>query len=92
MRNQKALRYMANPLNTVYAATRLAADQWPRQAHALQPVGEDARLGASYAQQPRPPLLVLVVGETARADNFMLDGYARPTTPALARWQARVIW
>ncbi|MDG5975975.1 sulfatase [Hydrogenophaga taeniospiralis CCUG 15921] len=89
MRNQKALRYMANPLNTVYAATRLAADQWPRQAHALQPVGEDARLGASYAQQPRPPLLVLVVGETARADHFMLDGYARPTTPALARWQAQ---
>lgn len=88
MRNDKTLRYMASPLNAVYAGGVLAAEQWPRQMRALQPVGEDARLGASYAQQSRPPLLVLVVGETARADSFMLDGYARPTTPALARWQA----
>src|SRR5690606_27535156 len=48
MRNEKSLRYMINPLNAVYAATRLAADQLPRQVRALQPVGEDARLGASY--------------------------------------------
>ena len=88
MRNQKSLRYMINPLNTVYAATRLAAQQLPRSARALQPMGEDARLGASYAGQQRPPLLLLVVGETARAQNFGLNGYARPTTPALARWQA----
>lgn len=89
MRNHKDLRYMINPLNSVYAATRLAADQLPRQVKALQPVGEDAHLGASYAQQARPPLLVLVVGETARAQNWGLSGYARPTTPALARWQAQ---
>jgi len=88
MRNQKSLRYMINPLNTVYAATRLAADQLPRQVRALQPVGEDAKLGASYARQQRPPLLLLVVGETARAQSFGLNGYARATTPALARWQA----
>lgn len=88
MRNEKTLRYMVNPLNAVYAATRLAADRLPGQAGALQPVGEDARLGASYARQQRPPLLLLVVGETARAQNFGLNGYPRATTPALARWQA----
>jgi lipid A ethanolaminephosphotransferase len=87
MRNHKALRYMVNPLNTVYAGTRLGLDLLPRQAHALQPTGLDAQLGASYARQPRPPLLVLVVGETARAQNFGLNGYARATTPELARWQ-----
>lgn len=89
MRNHKDLRYMANPLNTVYAGARLALNQLPRQALALQPVGEDATLGASYAQQARPPLLMLVIGETARAQNFGLNGYARNTTPALARWQAQ---
>ena len=89
MRNHKDLRYMVNPLNSVYAATRLVADQLPRQVQALQPVGEDARLGASYTQQEHPPLLVLVVGETARAQNWGLSGYARATTPALARWQAQ---
>ena len=89
MRNHKSLRYMINPLNSVYAATRLAADQLPQQVRTLQPVGEDAQLGATYAQQARPALLLLVVGETARAQNWGLSGYARPTTPALARWQAQ---
>ncbi len=72
----------------MYAASRLAVDQLPRQVQALKPVGEDAQLGASYAAQARPPLLMLVVGETARAQNFGLNGYTRNTTPALARWQA----
>lgn len=88
MRNHKALRYMVNPLNTVYAGTRLATDLLPRQTSALLPVGEDAKLGATYARQARPPLLLVVVGETARAQNFGLNGYERATTPALARWQA----
>ena len=89
MRNHKDLRYMANPLNTVYAGARLAVDQLPRQVRPLQPVGEDAALGASYANQQRPPLLVLVIGETARAQNFGLNGYERNTTPTLARWQSQ---
>lgn len=88
MRNNKPLRYMINPLNTVYAATRLAADQLPQQVRALVPIGQDAQLGASYATQSRPPLLLLVVGETARAQNWGLSGYARATTPGLAKWQA----
>ncbi|MGX5651371.1 phosphoethanolamine transferase [Hydrogenophaga borbori] len=88
MRNHKDLRYMANPLNSVYAATWVAAERLPRQAKPLLPVGEDARLGASYDHQARPPLLLLVIGETARAQNFGLNGYARDTTPALARWRA----
>jgi lipid A ethanolaminephosphotransferase len=87
MRNHKSVRYMINPLNSVYAASRVAADQLPQQVRALQPVGEDATLGASYAAQARAPLLMLVVGETARAQNWGLNGYARDTTPALARWQ-----
>lgn len=87
MRNHKDLRYMINPLNSVYAASRVAADQLPQQVRALTPVGEDAALGASYAAQQRPPLLMLVIGETARAQDWGLSGYARDTTPELRRWQ-----
>ncbi len=89
MRNHKELRYMVNPVNTLYAGSRVVMDQLPKQVQALKPVGEDARLGASYTGQSQPPLLMVVVGETARAQNFGLDGYGRNTTPALARWQAQ---
>ena len=87
VREQKSLRYMVNPLNAVYAGARLAADQLPAQASALEPVGVDATLGPGYAARRSPPLLLLVVGETARARSWGLNGYARQTTPALARWQ-----
>ena len=87
MRNHKAVRYMITPLNTVYAGGALAAERVPTSARAIDPVGEDARLGASYAAQARPPLLVLVIGETARAEDFGLNGYHRQTTPVLAQWQ-----
>ena len=43
-RNHKPVRYMINPLNSVYAMARLGAEQLPRQAMALEPVGEDASL------------------------------------------------
>ncbi|HEY9096020.1 MAG TPA: phosphoethanolamine--lipid A transferase [Hydrogenophaga sp.] len=89
MRNDKPLRYMINPVNSVYASAVLLAEQLPREARVLKPVGQDARLGASYASQSRPPLLVMVVGETARAENWQLNGYPRPTTPKLLTWQAQ---
>jgi len=40
-------------------------------------------VAAAAAPAAKPPLLVLVVGETARADHFGLNGYPRDTTPAL---------
>ncbi len=90
MRNQKEVRYMINPLNSVYALGRAGgASRLPREVRALKPVGEDAQLGASYAAQARGALLMLVVGETARAQNWQLNGYPRPTTPRLAQWQTQ---
>ena len=49
------------------------------------PLGQDAKLGASYTGQAKPPLLLLVLGETGRSGNFALNGYGRPTTPELAQ-------
>lgn len=88
MRNHKQLRYLLNPLNTVYALGHAAADTVPRNQRPLLTVGADARLGNSYAGQQQAPWLVLVVGETARAANFGLGGYARDTTPQLRALQA----
>jgi lipid A ethanolaminephosphotransferase len=86
MRNHKQVRYLINPISSLYALGRVAAAplRHPRPI-ALTPIGADARLGASYGAQARPPLLVLVLGETGRSGNFGLNGYARDTTPELAR-------
>ena len=85
MRNHKQVRYLVNPLNTLYAGAKLAGDSLVHGRKTLQPLGLDAQLGASYMASKRVPLVVLVVGETARAANFSLGGYARQTNPQLQR-------
>lgn len=50
----------------------------------VAPLGADAVKGPRLAAVKKPVLTVLVVGETARAQNFGLNGYARDTTPELA--------
>ncbi|MDB5932517.1 MAG: phosphoethanolamine--lipid transferase [Polaromonas sp.] len=85
MRNNTQLRYLINPLNSFYALGAVAAKPFSRDESKVLPLGEDAKLGASYAAQAKPPLLLLVLGETARSGNFALNGYGRPTTPELAR-------
>ncbi|MBV7453769.1 phosphoethanolamine--lipid A transferase [Acidovorax sp. sif1233] len=84
MRNHTKLRYLINPLNSVYALGNIATRPLRIDTSKLLPLGRDARLGASYAGQKQPPLLVLVLGETGRSGNFGLNGYGRGTTPLLS--------
>ena len=83
MRNQRQVRFLLNPGNAVAAGVAEASGSGTRVPAASIPVGADATLAAS--PQRRPTLFVLVVGETARAQNFSLNGYPRPTNPELAR-------
>ena len=83
MRNHKTLRYMVNPANSFYALGRLAVQKGARPAGPPIAIGADAR-SKVRAVSARPPLLMLVVGETARADHFALNGYARHTDPETA--------
>lgn len=84
MRNYPHVRYLINPLNSFYALGSVAAKPFQRDESSIRPLGEDAMLGASYTAQTRPPLLLLVLGETARSGNFSLNGYGRLTNPLLA--------
>ncbi|MFC5522496.1 phosphoethanolamine transferase [Polaromonas jejuensis] len=85
MRNYTHVRYLINPLNSFYALGSIAAKPFQRDETTILPLGKDAKLGASYTAQAKPPLLLLVLGETARSGNFAINGYNRPTTPRLAR-------
>lgn len=84
-RNRRELRFQVAPANVVYALAKVGASEGRAVAKPLEPIGTDAKLGASWAQRPRPVLLVVVVGETARAASWGLSGYARQTTPELAQ-------
>ncbi|MGF6525819.1 lipid A ethanolaminephosphotransferase [Variovorax sp. PvP013] len=84
MRNHVTLRYMVNPLASFYSTGRVVLKPLFAHKRKLLPTSAGAGLGASYAAQSKPPLFLVVVGETARADHFALNGYGRDTTPELA--------
>ncbi len=88
MRNHKTLRYMINPFNSVYAVARVSVGRAAQAQQVLEPIGMDAHLTAPGNSVDTSPLIVLVVGETARAANFGLGGYARDTMPQLKQLQA----
>lgn len=85
MRNQRELRYLVTPANVVWSVGNVLTSDLHKRATPRQAIGLDARAGPSWAERTKPMLVVLVVGETARAANWGLDGYARQTTPELAR-------
>ena len=84
MRNHTQLRYLVNPLNSYYAIGMVAAKPFQRDHKTLLPVGRDASLATPKATD-KPPMLLLVLGETARMGNFGVNGYDRNTTPELAK-------
>ncbi|NCT71420.1 MAG: phosphoethanolamine--lipid A transferase [Xanthomonadaceae bacterium] len=84
LRNQREVRYLVTPANVLVSLAKVVSEEPPGQKRVLQPIGEDAVQSPAAAMR-RPRLLVLVVGETARAANWGLNGYARQTTPELAK-------
>lgn len=73
--------YPANVCYNIY----LAADRSSKTAHYAE-----TSAGFSYDAKSTHPaeereLYILIVGETARADNWQLLGYGRPTNPRLSQ-------
>lgn len=86
LRNHRELRHMLVPVNFIAGlGSHLRQTLEPARPHVR--IGEDAqRPGAPEAgAAPKPMLVVFVIGETARAANFSLGGYPRPTNPRLSR-------
>ncbi len=88
MRNQKELRYLITPANALWSSVAVWRDARRVPAGPPAALGRDAKLGQAFAGARKPALVVLVVGETARAANWALNGYSRPTTPELATLMA----
>ncbi len=83
LRQNRELRYLVNPTYPIYAVIDAFSAQATAANTPITPLGKDATQ-RDKAGAPRK-IVVLVVGETARAANFSLDGYDRETNPRLSK-------
>ncbi len=87
-RGHREVRLVINPQNYIVGLRHYYHKGKPAQDLPLVAYGTDAHRMQSASESGRKPvLMVLVVGETARAESFGLDGYSRNTTPELAARQ-----
>ena len=80
-RNNKQVRYYINTFNYIYAVGRYYKRS--RDAH-RQFVILDASPKLELNKKNTPRVTVLIVGETARSQNFSLYGYEKDTNPLLS--------
>ena len=80
LRKHKPLRYYTNPAYPLYSAGKAVFASIKSKAPNVMAMGQHANIPASDVHRE---LVIMVVGETARADRFSLNGYARKTNPLL---------
>jgi lipid A ethanolaminephosphotransferase len=83
IREHKITRAYLNPTYFSYSLLKYIKEHiTTEQLTSLTPVAMDA-----FETEPKHKneLIILVVGETARADRFSLNGYAKETNPALKK-------
>lgn len=81
-REHKILREYINPTYYIYSIVKYISHSFKNKAMPLQPIGLDAQLLKTDSKRK---LIILVIGETARADHFSLNGYSRKTNPYLEK-------
>lgn len=85
LRGNKELMGSVQPLAPMGGALRYARMMVKSTRIVVQPTGRDAAPGPYLAGADKPVLMVIVAGETGRAQNWSLGGYARDTNPDLAQ-------
>jgi lipid A ethanolaminephosphotransferase len=91
VREHRELRFMLTPTNVFQAANGYLKQKWATPT-VIAPLGTDAAKGRLWAAAgaTQRTVTIIVVGETARAMNFSLNGYGRDTNPRLAQVQSLV--
>lgn len=83
-RQHRELRYLLAPTNYIQALNGVRKMKAARRG-AVAPLGTDALKNAAWIQKPKKTVTLIILGETARAANFSLNGYTRQTNPLLSR-------
>ncbi len=81
-REHKPLRYYTNPTYYTYSVGKFISDHYQYREPAFTKLGEDSKIKTGDVERE---LVIMVVGETARADRFSLNGYTKETNPELKK-------
>lgn len=82
IREHQVLRFYSNPSYYIYSAIKYGGNFFDSGSIPFKSIGLDAEVKPTDEQRE---LMVFVVGETARADHFSLNGYERETNPNLKK-------
>lgn len=84
-RNHRGMYDVFNPYAALSGSFHYLQREVFRSKASMTPIGMDATLDPVLAASGRKRVVVLVVGETARAENQSLQGYPRETNPEMKR-------
>ena len=84
-REHKSLRFFTNPTYWIYSIGKYMGSSINNKVITLKPLGLKARVEDDDSEEEVSELIILVVGEAARADHFSLNGYEKETNPLLAK-------
>jgi lipid A ethanolaminephosphotransferase len=84
-RNHRGMYEVFNPYAALSGTFHYLQHDVFRKKATMTPIGTDATLAPNAAMAARKRVVVLVVGETARAENQSLQGYGRETNPEMKR-------
>lgn len=82
LREHRSLRYYVNPIYYMLSAAKYATKSYRHPDMPLKKIALDAKISPLDSQRE---LIVFIVGETARADHFSLNGYHKKTNPLLEK-------
>lgn len=85
VRNHRELRYLINPTSYIYAVGKMVGQHFAAEDKPLVPISQHAALGFYAKAKANRTVTVMVVGETARAEQFHMNGYKRETSPLMEK-------
>ncbi len=83
-RQHRELRYLLTPTNYIQAINGVIKLKVAGTT-VVVPHGTDARKTVAWEANSKKSVTIIVLGETARAANFSLNGYSRQTNPLLSQ-------
>lgn len=85
-RNNRQLSHLILPTNFIFAGISYAGEQFRSAQLPFKDISQGA-VQHQIALNPKKKVIIMIIGETARADRFSINGYHKETNPKLKNRQ-----